>query len=119
VTSRRILQHVDPRAECEADDLAGFAPSSVNRHVERIRALAKIMRSMTSIARGAQSAASRLVPTVLATAVVVTAACTDTTPTTVRPNVIVDSASAMVIPGRCPNGCARIVYSHRTSAADV
>ena len=112
------MHRVDPRAEGE-DDPAG-SPHSVNRHVERIRALEKIMRSIISTARGARSAASRLVPTVLATAVVATAACSDITPTAVRPNVIVsDSPSAMVIPGRCPDGCARIVYSHRTSAADV
>ena len=78
------------------------------------------MRSITSAARGTRSAASRLVPTALATAVVATAACSDTTPTAVRPNMIApDSASAMVIPFRCPDACTRIVYSHRTSAADV
>ena len=78
------------------------------------------MRSITSTVRGARSAASRLVPTVLTSAVVVTSACSDATPTAVRPNITVpDSPSAMVIPGRCPDGCARIVYSHRTSAADV
>ena len=78
------------------------------------------MRSITSAARGTRSAASRLVPTALATAVVDTAACSDTTPTAVRPNMIApDSASAMVIPFRCPDACTRIVYSHRTSAADV
>jgi hypothetical protein len=89
------MQRVDPRAELRADDLTGFAPS-VNRRVERQRALEKTMRSITGTARGARSAASRLATSVLASAVVVTAACSDTTPTAVRPTAIVPPGRAIM-----------------------
>ena len=78
------------------------------------------MRFLTSISRDPRSAAFRLAPSLLAAVVGATAACSDTTPTAVpSKGAIADSPAAMVIPGRCPDGCTRIVYSHRTSAADV